>query len=289
MKKSKRRQRILANNREQCSVEALLSKPNPWTEWMRSDIPMWGSMRFAALLLRDVPVPTVVNLLAPALEEANCLYEQRFINFLEQGRLEPGEIVTFAGWLELHGDPELDMFDQAVTTVVRQIGGSPDAELFSAMADDEDVDEILLLYLLMNGIKHWSSATFDKSAVHSDNLWLAELETHEEEMDGLAMLYAHFYNRFRDAGHFPCERLPLQLEVVTKEERDLFYDDIIIDSSPDEIDRAMQLAFDDARQVLPDVLGEDGRSWPRRAKHFQELQRRRRRPRSGGSGSGNAS
>lgn len=272
MKKSKLRRRTMMGLKEEPSVEALLLKPNPWSDWMGADVPLFGSMRFAALLLRDVPVPTVVNLLAPALEKARDSLDTEVLALLDQGHLGPGKIFTFANWLSIQGDMRKDCFAEATREVIRQLRGSRDTELFTSAVDHADFDPLMLLYLFMNAIRHWCGIP---KAIEPANRWLIELEPHGEQ-DGLGMLYAHFYNRFRAEGHFPCERLPLELEVITADERSIYFDEVPDGGSEFAIEKAKRFAFDDARQVLPEVLGEDSRAWRKRATLLSRVERRRR-------------
>ena len=275
MKKSKIKRRLVASAEKQTSIKALLMQPNSWSDWMGGDVPLFGSLRFAALMLREVPTPTLVNLLAPALTEANECFEAQLLAWLDQGYLDPGKTFTFADWLHLQGEMQRDPFAEAARDVLRQLRGSRDAELFASVAERPDFDPLMLLYLFMNAIQHRVVCGAPPQNIDPDGQWLVELEPHGE-VDGLGMLYAHLFNRFRAAGHFPCERLPLEFEVITEEERSIYFDEFPHSGTASEIESWQRFAFDQARQVLPEVLGDDSRTWRKRAGLLSKVQRRQK-------------
>lgn len=259
---------------KQQSIAALLAQPNAWSDWMGPSIPAYGSMRYAALMLRDVPVAAVVNVLAPALLKANAALAAKVVQELASGELAGSLEITFTEWLQTDWHSRSSIATQAVEEVLPRISLTADAKRFCAdLKAADDYDSEAFLYFLMNAIQHWSFQDEGYVAVDPVARWLVEIEPCDGQ-DGLAALYAFLYKRFAADGHVKCEPLPVELEVVTEAERSLYFDDIQAVGSEVTMEQTIRITLNAGRPLLPQVLGIDSRMWRERAVLFEQVKRR---------------
>lgn len=254
-------------------VAALLEHPNPWWDWAGPNVPRLGSMRLAALLLRDVPVSAMVNALAPALDEASLAFEQHIVRAIKSGDLREVEFITFTEWLEEQWKLAPSFSKRAVEAALPQIGRSPEAALFTSIVEDPvGYNSESLLWLLMNAIQAWSEHHVDDPAIDPAARWLVTLEPCGGQ-DGLATLYGHLYRRFAAAGHIECDPLPLELETRTLDEYELYQNEVGPAGSAMQEDGTLRINFDTSKPLLPQLLGSDSRMWCERATIFEAVRR----------------
>lgn len=259
-------------------VAALLAQPNPWWDWAGPNVPRLGSIRLAALLLRDVPVSDMVNALAPALHEANLAFEQHMVRAIKSGDLRGLDFINFTEWLEEQWKLVPCFSKRAVEAALPRVGLNPDAMLFSSIVEDPvGYNSESLLWMLMNTIQAWSEHHVDNPAIDPAARWLVALEPCGGQ-DGMATLYGHLYRRFAAAGHIECDPLPLELETRTLEEYELYQNEIGPAGSTMQADGTLRIAFDTSKPLLPQLLGRDSRMWCERATIFEAVRRQHQEP-----------
>lgn len=248
------------------ALAACLDQPNPWSAWMGSDEPAWGSLRFAALMLRDVSVPTMIDLLAPNLERERLLFEGQLTFMIgERGLLRHDEPLTFNRWLVIQYERLTDPFTLAMRATLGQFTAPLDARLFAeTIVDDPTFEPLALLDMLVKSITFWNEGQDETEQVSPENRWLIELEPAAKQ-EGLALLYGHFYNLFRASGIHPCERLPFEYEVFSGDEKSLYLDKDGANGALDRTAEELKERLTTIRKVEGRVLGSRSHHWPARA------------------------
>lgn len=197
---------------------ALLTAPNPWSDWMAGyDVERLSWMRLAAMLMRHVPVPMVANRLATGLAKLQAAEEGIIMEMFEDDPELEGREVDWAFWLERwRGDSPL--FDEVVREIDRELLASYGAELEVVPTfgeKDGRVTTEALLWFFLVAIRHWAERTQDTSAVRPAARWILALHRGDRaSADPIAALLAHFYDRFRAGGLAPTKPLPATLAIA---------------------------------------------------------------------------
>lgn len=174
-------------------------------------------------MIRGVPVPDMVNLLAPILKEERLVFESLLTFFVAERNAVPEGKLTFNRWLALQHERLTDPFTIATRRVLGQIATPLDARLFAeTILEDPTFEPLQFLNMLMTGIQFWNEGQQETPEVEPANRWLLNILA-DRHADGLALLFGHFYNLYRESGLFPCERLPDRLEVLSGEERSMYF------------------------------------------------------------------
>lgn len=262
------------------SVSALLHQPNPWSEWMseHDHEPLIG-LRYMALVLRELPVPWLVERLAPALLEADRKGQQLVDQHLLDQPMPKEVVFGFEHWLYFWNQDGRIPYETALLEVVRAIGGTDDLRLFSTAMTSGMTDPTELLWFLLNGIAGWAKWEGDPRLFQPDAAWLIELfaEGLEEtanwpKQDPLGVLFAFLYSRFRASTSHPT--LPVPNDSVSGEDQGRYFSSGTAPcTSTDEVLLAVTSVLDEDDPTLSEVLGDDARIWPKVASNIGSLRR----------------
>lgn len=268
------------NTKKTPSVTALLRQPNPWSEWMNDrDHEPLISLRFMALVLRELPVPWLIDRLAPALLAADRQGQQLVEQHLRDEPMPKGAVFGFEHWLSFWDQGGRIPYEHALLKVVQMIGGTDDLELFSEAMTSGMTDATELLWFLLNGVAEWAAWNGDPCAVKQDAGWLIELlsEGLEEtadwpKKDPLGILFAFLYARFRASTSHPTR--PIPSDFMSGEDQGRYFNG---GTAPHTSDEKVVLAITSMlyglNPKLPDVLGDDARIWPNVATNIGSLRR----------------
>lgn len=197
-------------------VSTLLERYNPWTEWMKDyEVEPLSWMRLAAMLLRDVPMPTAVNRIALGLTAAEAEGVRNLIEAMQEGNSGyEGNGFDWEVWLGFWHWHDKPPYEAQLGETLRNFFGSGDIAWFVSVVRDRSIAPHALLWFLLNAIRGWAARADDVQAVAPGNRWLLELHAGARvDADPLAALLAHFYDRFRAAGHELAHPLPDLLEI----------------------------------------------------------------------------
>lgn len=195
------------------SVAMLLDVPNIWSAWL--DAELYGPLspwRFAALMLRDVPIEQVINQLGPALLTADMDSREMVDLYADRHPLPPGVVFGFEHWLEVWDKEEALGYGDAVHNVMRRLDETSDASLFANAVSGRVIDDTSLLWFVLGTIQHWMFERDELRGIIPEARWLAKLYTGEAEWrDPLEVLFAFLYQRYRDDGTRPTKPLPKRM------------------------------------------------------------------------------
>jgi hypothetical protein len=268
------------NSQASTSISALLRQPNPWSDWMsNTDHEPLSTLRFMALMLRELPVPWLIDRLAPALEAADREGQRQLEQQLRDYPMPDGVTFGFEHWLSFWDQGGSVAYDEALIDVVDAIGGSDDLALFSAAMTRADVDRTALLWFLLNGMAEWAAYNGDPFAVGKDGAWLAELLTEglEEtvdwpDQDPLGVLFAYLYGRFRERTDHATMPIPRDF-APCDDTADYFSSAAPKTASETRLLRSITSESGEPAPSLSDILGDDARHWPKVASNVGSLRR----------------
>jgi hypothetical protein len=262
------------------SVSVLLREPNPWADWMndREHEPLIG-LRYMALVLRELPVPWLIERLAPALLDADAEGQQLLEQHLRDAPMPKSVVFGFEHWLSFWDFDGREPYEKAVLEVVGAIDGTDDLRLFSKAMTSDAIDQTELLWFLLNGMAEWAAWNDDPQAVGQGGAWLVELlsEGLEETVDWpkkdpLGVFFAFLYNRFRGSTLHPT--MPIPSDFVSREDPGQYFSaGSVALTSDDKVLLAVTSTLDEPDLKLNDVLGDDARIWPRVAGSISSLRR----------------
>ena len=262
------------------SVSALLRQPNPWLDWMSdTDHEPLSTLRFMALMLRELPVPWLIDRLAPALEAADRDGQRLLEQQLRDYPMPDGVTFGFEHWLSFWDQGGSTPYDEALMDVVDGIGGSEDLAVFSAAMTRDAVDPTELLWFLLNGMAEWAAYNGDPFAVSKDGAWLAELLTEGLEetvdwpnQDPLGVLFAYLYGRFRELTDHTT--MPIPRDFAPRDDTaDYFSSRAPKPASEGRLLRSITSEVGKPAPSLFEILGDDARNWPEVATIVGSLRR----------------
>lgn len=265
---------------ETSSVSALLRQPNDWSAWMNdTDHDALIGLRYMALVLRELPVPWLIERLAPALLEADREGQQLVEQHLAEEPMPKGVVFGFEHWLSFWNQDGRIPYETALLEVVRAIGGTEDLKLFSKAMTSGMTDPTELLWFLLNGVAEWTRWSGDLEDVRHDAAWLIELfaEGSEEtvdwsKQDPLGVLFAFLYSRFRTSTCHPTMPVPSDLSSGEDQSR-YFNGGAAPYTSADKVLLAVTSVLYEPDPKLSDILGDDARIWPKVAANIGSLRR----------------
>lgn len=254
------------------SVAELLDCPSPWSDWLsEADFPPLAQLRFAALLLRELPVATLVERLAPALIAADEEGQEGFAADLADCSVPDDAVFGFEHWLASWEDRNGEPYTAAVHDVLRQVADTPDLHRFAEIARRRSLDATTLLWFLLGGIRRWVWGDGERDDLADDARWMFDLLGGERvSRDPLGTLFAFLYERHRRRRGQGW--LPIDGDLVLEQDGELFLDfsqpmmvseDLIVGHS----------ANNPAPQ-LSDLLSFDPRAWPQAAIGIADLRQR---------------
>lgn len=283
-------------NTSRVSIARLTAKPNVWADWLGDEIGGLHWMRYAAVLLRDMPVADVVNRIAPALLAADDEAQAAILESLAEYPLEEGEAFGFEHWLafwdnwanEEDADDVVDRvlaYAEHVRRAATTFDGSPDIRLFAEYAAAMHDRERPLLWFLLNGIRAWAREEPPLEDIEPENRWLVTVEPawwlRSRNHDGLGLLYAYMYERFRSGGRCPAQPLPDGFSIEPD-------DDVDEECGPMPLGETGTLAqavffdkrglpdlFGQQQEPLPMLLHDDPRTWTKHAGNTRRLRAKR--------------
>lgn len=275
MKKSKRSRGNQLRRPQSLSIASLLEQPSPWSDWMENkDIAPLSSWRLAAVLLRELPVETVINRIAPALMSADVEGQKLVVAHLHDMPMPAGIVFGFEHWLDFWSYDGRAPYEAALGEVLTRLDGSPDIRLFAEVASDRFGDMTTLLWFLLGAVQSWALWD-DDDRIDPAARWLVKLYADDPgSSDPLALLFAYFYERFRASGG--CETQPLPEELaVSQESGDFQLDDSARLPSTEDAVMAAASIFEPHERgpSLLDVLSIDPRSWPESAGRIASLRK----------------
>lgn len=182
---------------------------NSWTKVLdRRELPPIAMAGLTAAMLRNVPMGTLVNTLAPALREMVKMTERDVEAFFEDDR-----VFTFEAWLEsFEFDPQSDYQVDTWTPFVKAmkaLSGSKEVGFFHDDAGFYNRHAGMLLWLTVQVLFDTVSNEFDEiEGILPANGWLVSLVPDdwsewiawddEGYRDAVAIILGHLYNEARE-------------------------------------------------------------------------------------------
>ena len=232
-----------------------------------------------ALVLRELPVPWLVERLAPVLLEADREGQQLVEQHLLDEPMPKNVVFGFEHWLSFWNQDGRIPYETALLEVVRGIGGTKDLKLFSKAMTSGMTDLTELLWFLLNGVAEWAKWSGDPEDVGQDAAWVIELfaEGLEEtvdwpKQDPLGVLFAFLYSRFRESTSHPT--MPVPSDFTSGEDQSRYFNGGAAPyTSADKVLLAVTSVLYEPDPKLSDVLGDDARIWPKVAANIGSLRR----------------
>lgn len=257
------------------SLAELLDRPNPWSDWLNEeDFPPLAQLRFAALLLRELPVATLVDRLAPALIAADQESQEVLAEDLASQPVAGDVVFGFEDWLVSWDDRNGEPYTAAVRDVLRQVATTADLRRFAEIAQHRSLDATTLLWFLLGGIRRWVHGDGERDDLADDARWLFDLLGGEcVSRDPLGTLFSFLYERHRRGRGQGW--LPIDGDLALEQDGALFLDlsQPLIVSEDLILGHAASAAHKPALR-LSDLLSFDPRAWPQAATGIADLRRR---------------
>lgn len=258
-------------------VAELMQQPNHWAGWMsKHAVGPLSPLRFAALLIRDLPPADVLERLAPALltaeAEAAEIIIEKFDHF-EDYKARP---VTFEMWLSCWDDGGFWPYDDVALDAVAGLRATPDVEMYAALASEAFHDHTVTLWFLLGGIKNWVTSGDSHGYSKPETDWLVKLYKDEDfSTDPLAVLFRYQYERFRLTGRFETLPIPDDMKLDAPITSLEFDRDALENLSEEvilyDVERAAE--DDDRSASLSEILQGDPWGWPAIAGSITSLRR----------------
>ena len=263
--------------RPRVSVADLLAAKNPWADWLdwrdEGAIGPLSPWRFAALLLRDVPIAPVINRLGVALMAADPGAQELVDDFLDDLPLPDHVVFGFEHWLEVWNHENGMGYAQTAHDLLTDLKDTRDAALLASMIARGDTDATTELWFILGAAQRWTASTCDPRKIEPGALWLFDLFMEHADDDPLDVLFGYLYGRYRDRGTRPTRPMPERIEG-----RDWPDQSLLDDSEPTTgtaestlLAAAGEHELTGGAPSFARIFESDPRSWPQRAGHVSAL------------------
>ena len=259
------------------SIADLLWAPDPWSDWLEKEhIGMLSSWRLTAVLLREVKVERVVNLLGPALKNADAESRHWISSYLRQFPLPEGVRFGFEHWLEIWHREESMEYGLAACRALSSLDGSPDARMFASVVDDFNVNQTALLWFMLGGIQEWKHQGGDRNLIDPDARWMVDIYPGADRWDDpLEVLFVFFYKRFRAGRSQKTKPLPRDMAKLAGlvELLDDHSAPCVSTGAKVLLSAALRVTSYRQQPTLGSTLGSDSRCWPEVASDVSALRK----------------
>ena len=262
--------------RPRVSVADLLAAKNPWADWLDEDVlgPL-SPWRFAALLLRDVPIAPVINRLGTALMAADAEAQELNERYLSDIPMPDDVVFGFEHWLEVW-NLELGMgYAEAAHDLLTSLTDTRDAALLASAIAGGDTDATTELWFVLGAVQRWVETGGDPRKVEPGAIWLFKLFMEHADDDPLEVLFRYLYGRFRDGTNRPTRPMPERIEGRNWPDQSLLDDSVSSGGTTE----SMLLAAAGEHELtggapsFASIFASDPRSWPQRAGHVSALRK----------------